>query len=192
LPSWLEADVRAGIAYVDYTPEQLGDNPDLTGASLFVDAELGWRHGRWSVSAFSSYLYHPDKGSAPGTSVGYDDTDTWNVRLHVIEVGVRGTFHLGRLSFGAGFVPVMFGRAYGTSTAVSGPGNGPCPPGIVATISYTSWDTLYGGELHVGWDLGAVEQLPLQLFGLVEYAQNTDQNDDQSMTSVRIGLGAAF
>jgi hypothetical protein len=186
LPSWLEADVRTGIGYMDYFSTTLG-GAEPSGAAWFVDAELGWRHGRWAVSGFSSFLYSPDQG-------GDDDENVWNVRFHIVEVGVRGTWHLGTFSVGIGYIPLVLGRGYGGNTLY---GQAPCPSapdgqvGTVINSRYTSWDVLAGAELHAAHDVTTVADVTLEVFGLVEFAQSYGQ-DATFMFTARLGVGVRF
>src|SRR5580704_11188549 len=88
---WLEGGVRAGIAAVDYTSNQFDtDNGlELDGVGYWVDAELGFRRANWTFGGTFSYMFHHDNASG-STPCG---PATWDIRLHVYEVGMRATWH---------------------------------------------------------------------------------------------------
>lgn len=70
-------------------------------------------------------------------------------------------------------------------------GPGEMPIATVSTFRQTSWDTFSGGELHVTYDLAVFARLPLQIFGLIQFAHSYDlDQNDAAMGTIGIGIGA--
>ena len=122
---------------------------------------------------------------------GYSDQyDYWNIGLHITEVGLRVTWHRGRLSLGAGFMPYVNVQQTGSQTFEAEGDEPPLEPPY--TIANDEDDVLMGGELHASYDLWSTGRLRGQLFALVEYANGTAVEGEYTLTAARVGLGVTF
>ena len=173
----METALRAGIGTVDYLEpqEQCADCgvTELSGTSWFLDAEVGWRYRSWTFGAFLSFFTHHDY--VPPNAFQYSD-----VRLDVFELGPRATWHHGRLSLGAGVMPIL-GYQHGSAMEHVDFTT------MLAPTSIAEWDPLLGAELHAAFDIARTGRVRVQVFGLVEGAIG-----GWNMTSARGGMGVAF
>jgi hypothetical protein len=186
---WLEGGVRAGIAGVEYTSNQFDteDGMNLNGLGYWIDGELGFRHGSWTFGATASYLYHHDIGSAD-TPCG---PSTWNIRLYMYEVGARATWHLDKVSLGAGVIPVVGARLDGNQSIQLTPLNGTG----TYVLSALRPEHMSAAEVHGGYDVATIGgHYAVQLFALVEVGTplSSGPTDAGSMLNVRLGVGATF
>jgi hypothetical protein len=182
----LEGAVRAGIADVDYVDYWECDQVEMSGASWFVDGELGARIGHWRIGGFVSWTEHHDVGSS---TLG---SESWDTRVNLVEVGLRATWHRGRWSLGAGVMPVVTAHLGGPTTYYPGFING---TNTATTSSTSEWTPVVpGGELHIAYDVGRIDdRFRFQLFGMAEYAYgNTPGAGYDSWTVARTGIGVAF
>jgi hypothetical protein len=180
----LEGAVRAGVADINYVDWWNCDTVEMSGVSWFVDGELGARFGHWTIGAFVSWTEHHDVGASLSQS--------WDVRVNLVEVGARATYHRGRWSFGAGVMPVVTARISGPTTYYAGFING---TSTTVTDVGASWTTnVPGGELHIAYDVGRIhDRFRFQLFGEAEYAYGSVPGDTStSWTAARTGIGVAF
>jgi hypothetical protein len=181
----LEVALRAGGAFLEYAlPDASSFDPNCgpaqySGGGWFVDGEVGWRHRDWTFGIFASYMSHHDTSSPPAS-----DT-TWDIHLHVTEIGLRATWHHGPLSLGAGMMPWIRGHQDGASQIFNY--ETPTGPNDYVPSPVNETDFLAGAELHAAFDLGPPDTVHLQLFVLAESAVG-----NWNLSSTRFGLGIVF